>query len=141
MKTSIFIITLLFSLHVFSQNFATVKNGRLKTEIWIPKIALGNRAKENEYLKNQIHLSFIERINDTVVVVFNKRIIFNAYVNTSDTHSNEDIILEMDPNTKANELTITLLSSKECMLTYITNDYKNIEVYKYRKWELHYTNY
>ena len=47
----------------------------------------------------------------------------------------------MDPNTKTNELTITLLSSKECMLTYITNDYKNIEVYKYRKWELHYTNY
>jgi hypothetical protein len=141
MKTSIFIIILFFSLHVYSQNFATVKNGQLKTEIWIPEISLGNGAKENEYLKNQIHLSFIERINDTVVVVFNKRIIFNAYVNTSDTHSNEDIILEMDPNTKTSELTITLLNRKECRLAYITNEYKNIEVYKYRRWELRYINY
>ena len=143
MKKFTCIAALFLSCHIYAQNFATIKNGRLKTEVWISKTSCHGMAKNPDILKNQVHLSFCKNFNDTVVVVLNDKQICKRYLNTDD-HSNKlftNMILDINPDSKNNILTISLLNSNECMLVDIETQYKNIQVYKYKKWELHYTNY
>ena len=79
MKTLTCIIALFFSAHIFGQNFATVKNGRVKTEVWIPKTSIPNSAaSNNDYLKNQIHLSFFGNFHDTAVIRLNNKQIYKG---------------------------------------------------------------
>src|SRR5437868_15398115 len=100
MKKLTCIAVLFITAHIFAKDFATVENGGVKTEIWMPKTSVVNNANANN--ENQIYLSFFGNFHDTAVVFLNTKQIYRGYLNTDGKRRKRTIglILEIDPNIK-----------------------------------------
>src|SRR5882672_824127 len=130
MKTFPCVTVLFMTAHIFAQDFATVKNGRVKTEVWIPKTSGCTRGNKIE--KDQICLFFFWNFNDTALIVFNNQQIYKGYLNidSSQPRAVAEIKLVISKSIDDNILQIELINSSDCMAIELNCKYKIVEVYK-----------